>query len=83
MPDFDLYFYNLKHPIMRFHSTEYLEEDASSSIPAITTDPTVNDDLSRGFSEGSMWINTNSQTVWACVDPTIANASWLQLGNSN
>lgn len=41
-----------------------------------TTDPTVNDDASAGYSTSSIWFNTSTQTFWACTNATIGGAVW-------
>lgn len=57
---------------------------SSSSGPVVqpcvyvsTTDPTVNDDASQGFSAGSLWLNVNTGLLWACTDATVGNAQWV------
>jgi hypothetical protein len=39
-------------------------------------DPTVNDDRDVGFSAGSRWINTSTETLFVCVDNTLGAAVW-------
>lgn len=41
-----------------------------------TTDPTVGDDDTAGYSIGSRWINTTSETTFVCLDASSGAASW-------
>ncbi len=45
------------------------------------SDPTVNDDISKDFDIGTMWINTLTQEVFASADSTIGSAKWVSLSN--
>jgi hypothetical protein len=38
--------------------------------------PTVNDDGAHGYSEGSLWINTATDTGYVCVDGASGAAIW-------
>ena len=42
-----------------------------------TTDPTVNDDISLGYTPGSKWINVSGGSFWVCVDSTEGAANWF------
>lgn len=42
-----------------------------------TTDPTVNDDTTQGYDEGSVWINTTLDEAYRCVDATAGAAVWI------
>lgn len=44
-----------------------------------TTDPTVNDDVTLGYSEGSPWINTATGFIFVLVDPSDGAADWQQV----
>lgn len=44
-----------------------------------TTDPTATDDSSSGYSVGSRWTNTSTDTAWECVDSTVSAAVWKDL----
>lgn len=44
-----------------------------------TVDPTVNDDVTLGYSEGSPWINTATGFIFALVDPSDGAADWQQV----
>lgn len=46
-----------------------------------TTDPTVDDDSIDGYSELSPWINTTTNVMFICIDPTAAAAVWQELGS--
>jgi len=39
--------------------------------------PTVNDDSSEGYSEGSLWVDTVTNTVYFCADPADGAAVWV------
>lgn len=41
-----------------------------------TTDPTVNDDSTLDYDEGSLWINTTTNRAYICVDPGAGAAIW-------
>jgi len=43
------------------------------------TDPTNNDDITAGYSIGSMWINTTTNTPFINVDNTATTSIWNQL----
>ena len=47
---------------------------------AASTDPGTGDDASVGYIRGSVWINTSTNRMWWCLDPTTASARWLALG---
>lgn len=57
--------------------------DAANNIPkanrTATTDPTVNNDVDEGYSEGSLWVNTTSDEVFICGDPADGAAVWVSL----
>jgi len=44
-----------------------------------STNPGVTDDVTGGYSEGSVWINTTADTAWVCVDPTDGAAVWIEI----
>jgi hypothetical protein len=44
-----------------------------------TTDPTVSDDVTLGYSEGSPWINTATGFIFVLADPSAAAAVWQQV----
>lgn len=48
-----------------------------------TSNPTVNDDSADGYSIGSRWINTATDTEFVCVDATLGAAVWVQTTNEN
>lgn len=43
-----------------------------------TTDPTVTDDDSAGYSVRSSWINTSSGEIFRCIDNTTGAAVWVK-----
>lgn len=47
---------------------------------AATTNPTVNNDNTQGYSIGSTWINTTAHTVYVCTNATTGAAVWTQTG---
>ena len=42
-------------------------------------DPTVNDDVSLGYHEGAIWINSADAGVFICIDPADGSADWDEL----
>lgn len=48
-----------------------------SNIDA-TTDPTVNDDETEGYSVNSLWINKNTNDIFRCLDATEGAAVWVK-----
>lgn len=44
-----------------------------------TTDPTVDDDITEGYDEGSVWINKSTNNIFQCVDNTDGAAVWIKL----
>jgi hypothetical protein len=49
---------------------------------AATADPTATDDSSKGYSAGSVWLNTTNGKVFVCGSATAGAASWTQNGQS-
>jgi hypothetical protein len=47
-----------------------------------TGDPTVNDDTTRGFRNGTMWINETTGSMFLLLDNTDGAADWLPVGGS-
>lgn len=41
--------------------------------------PTVNDDSSKGYATGSIWVSTPTKIAYICVDATIGAALWKQI----
>lgn len=54
--------------------------DAANNIPkanrTATVDPTVNNDSTEFYSEGSQWVNTTTDRVFVMTDPTAGAAVW-------
>lgn len=46
--------------------------------PNATVDPTVNDDVTKGYSAGSQWINTVDGKAFLCYSATQGAAVWVQ-----
>lgn len=44
-----------------------------------TTNPTINDDVTLGYSAGSIWMNTTTDTGYLCTDATDGAAVWLEI----
>jgi hypothetical protein len=40
--------------------------------------PSVNDDLSAGYTKGSQWVNTAANTYYICFDNTNGAAEWIE-----
>lgn len=49
---------------------------ANRGVTIATSDPTVSDDSDAGFEAGSQWINTSTNSLWMCLDPSVAAAVW-------
>jgi len=47
-----------------------------------TSDPTVDDDITGGYTTMSRWINTTNDKVFQCVDNTEGAAVWAELTGS-
>jgi hypothetical protein len=47
-----------------------------------TTNPTVSNDGSQGYSAGSRWINTSNTTEWVCISAAVGAAIWVQVSNA-
>jgi len=48
-----------------------------------STDPTVNDDSTKGYSVDSLWINQTEQTVWKLIDSSAGAAVWINLSSGS
>jgi len=46
-----------------------------------TSNPTVNDDISLGYTVGSKWINVSTDEVFQCTNSTDGAAVWKQTSN--
>jgi len=60
----------------------YLNEGGNTELDGThsyykTVDPTSSDDISLGYANGSVWINTNNNKYFVCVDATDGAAVWL------
>ena len=47
-----------------------------------TADPTVSDDETEGYSPGSEWLNTTTESLFFCVDDSPGAAVWLPLASA-
>lgn len=47
-----------------------------------TTDPTAGDDSGDGYTIDSEWVNTVTDSVFVCVDNTLAAAVWVKTGGA-
>lgn len=45
-----------------------------------TSNPSVNDDSSAGYSAGSIWANTSTNVVYICLDDSVGAADWNRIG---
>lgn len=45
--------------------------------------PTSNDDESVGFSVGSVWLDTTTNTQYVCFDSSVNASIWIKLSNAN
>ena len=57
-----------------------VRKDLKNNLTA-TTNPTVNDDASNGYSKLSSWI-VNDTTIYECADPTIGAAVWKDISSA-
>lgn len=55
-----------------------LQESLKHNYSAILN-PDANDDSSQGYSVGSLWINTFTDSAFICVDPTTSSAVWKKI----
>jgi len=39
--------------------------------------PDANDDVTLGFSEGSIWIDSTNEDAYVCIDNSVGAAKWL------
>jgi len=44
-----------------------------------SNDPTVDNDTTEGFDDGSLWLNQSDNTFFLCLDPTEGAAVWRSL----
>lgn len=55
-----------------------LSSDVPTNNYAGTAAPTVNDDVTEGYSIGSLWIDTVANEAYRCVDATNGAAVWIE-----
>lgn len=47
------------------------------------TDPTINNNASEGYSEGSLWYNTLTGNTWLLINFAGNDATWIQVNGFN
>lgn len=53
---------------------------SGAAAPVVSaSDPTVNDDINDGYTEGQVWVNTTTDTGYILVDSTAGAAVWRSL----
>ena len=52
---------------------------ASTDVTVRTADPTVNDDIDRGFLPGYQWVNQSNQKIYGLISSGDGSADWDQL----
>lgn len=69
-------------------ATSFLESAAKSGTARsldnliATVDPLVTDDLTKGYSVGSLWANITTDTYFLCTDAAAGAAVWRQVSNT-
>ena len=58
------------------HLSRYGQPHAELHNFNAITDPTINDDVSLGYSVGSRWINLATGYTYTCTDATLGAAVW-------
>jgi len=48
-----------------------------------TANPTSNDDITKGYGVGTIWINTSTENAWVSVVHTSGSAVWKQIDGGN
>lgn len=57
--------------------------DSVKNETAATSEPTVNDDSSKGFSFGSIWFNSSSGKLYIAINVTQGAAIWVPVNGEN
>ena len=52
-------------------------------VEGAASNPTVNDDSTKFFAEGSIWVNTTTNTSYVCLDAAAGAAVWKSISNSD
>lgn len=52
---------------------------ADSAPTLSTSDPGINDDSTKDYFVGSMWLNSASQVMWVCTNASAGSAVWRSL----
>jgi len=55
-----------------------LQTNVIKSTVDATSDPTVNNDETKGYSVNSLWINQSTSEVFRCLDATVGAAVWVK-----
>jgi hypothetical protein len=63
----------------RVDATKVRVVKAERTYYTATSNPTINDDANDGFTAGSWWLNTTTEDMWYCVDPTAGSALWKRV----
>lgn len=65
--------------LTRFQNSNGLRwgDDSSNNFQA-TTDPSTANDITQGYTVGSLWINTSTKILWTCADSSTGAAVWMQ-----
>ncbi len=80
---------SVTYPFLRFRHTSallvYRRNSGNSAWEIIenygaTTDPGTGDDAGDGYVRGAIWINTSSNQVFVCADPTAGDAVRISRG---
>ena len=75
----------LRHWGIADKNTPFIQDPNGNAlrIPTLktfeTTSPTVNDDKTKGFIEGSIWVKTSTDFIYMCVDASTGAAIWLRM----
>lgn len=51
-------------------------DDFPRCNPSATTSPTVNDDITQGYTPFSFWLDTSTSRIYFCLSNTAGAADW-------
>ena len=64
----------------------YAHDSGSGEMPYSVFDqstaPTITDDVSEGFTPGSLWLDTTAKIQYQCTDNTAGAAVWEAIGEA-